>query len=105
MNFLKASVILSFIACLTFTVVCLVMNRFGYEVSDTLIQWFFTVFGVEFAAAAAIRITKYQIKKQEQKDYLESLKANNFDIEKSDIVSTDSNSYDYNDYNGDDYYG
>ena len=102
MNFLKISVISSFIACLIFTVVCLVMNWLGHDVSDTLIQWFFTVFGVEFAATAAIKITKHTIKKKEIEDRLDKIKENNLEVEKSDLNQSDDNDYTYE---GDEYYG
>lgn len=97
MNFLKVSVALALLACLIFTVVVLIMNERGVEVSDTLIQWFFTVFGVEFASTAAIKIAKYRIKKQETEDKIETLKQNDLPIDKTDIGSPESDEYEYDD--------
>jgi hypothetical protein len=107
MKFLTISVILSFLACIAFTVVCLVMTRNGYEVSDSLIQWFFTVFGVEFATAGAIQIVKYRVKKQEVQDYIEELKQNGFELTKTDFKTKNNDDYYYyNDYTeGDDSVG
>ena len=97
MKFLTVSVILSFLACIAFTVVCLVMTRNGYEVSDSLIQWFFTTFGVEFAAAAAIRISKHRIQQTEIDEKLNRIKENGLEVSKSDLKPND-NDYYYNDY-------
>lgn len=86
MKFLTVSVVLSFAACIVFTAVCLVLGCLGYEVSDTLIQYFFIVFGVEFASAAAIQIFKYKIKKQETKDNIDNLKENDLPVEHDDVI-------------------
>ena len=106
MKFLTVSVILSFIACLGFTTVCIILSCLGYTVSDTLIQWFFTVFGVEFATAGAIQIVKYRVKKQEVQDYIEELKQNGFELSKTDFKAKNNDDYYYyNDYEGDDSVG
>ena len=98
MKFLTVSVILSFLACIAFTVVCLVMTRNGYEVSDSLIQWFFTTFGVEFAAAAAIRISKHRIQEVEIDEKINRIKENGLEVSKSDLKASSDNDYYYNDY-------
>lgn len=97
MKFLTVSVVASFLACLAFSVVCIVLSCLGYTVSDTLIQWFFTVFGVEFAASAAIKISKHTIKKQEIKEKVENIKNNNLEVDKSDL-NNNSNSNGFDDY-------
>ena len=93
MNFLKASIILSFASCLIFAGVCIVLNCLGIEVSDTLIEWFFKVFGVEFAAAAAVRMSKYIIEKQKVKDKVALIKENNLEVEKEDLETSKSDQY------------
>ena len=108
MKFLTLSVILSFAACFIFAAVCLVLNCLGYEVSDTLIEWFFKVFGVEFAAAAAIKISNHVIKKDEIKERIRNIKENNLEVEKKDLVVNNQNQgyfYSGNDDYGDEYYG
>jgi hypothetical protein len=103
MKFLTLSVILSFAACLVFAAVCLILNCLGYTVSDTLIEWFFKVFGVEFAAAAAIKISNHIIKKDEIKDRIRNIKENNLEVEKKDLTPSNQNQGYY--YTGDDYGG
>ncbi|MBO7462051.1 MAG: hypothetical protein J6T96_05600 [Bacteroidales bacterium] len=97
MKFLTAAVVVSFVACLIFTAVCIILNCVGYEVSDTLIQWFFTVFGVEFAASAAIKISKHTIKKQEIKEKVENILSNNLELDKNDL-NNNSSSNGFDDY-------
>lgn len=107
MKFLTVSVIASLILCVLFTITVLILNCMGIEVSDTLIQYFFTVFGIEFSATAAIKISKHIVDRQKVKDKIDLLKENNLEIEKSDL-STDENSYDdtvYYDTGDDTYYG
>ena len=94
MNFLKVSVVLSFVSCLAFAVVCIVLNYMGIDISDTLIEWFFKVFGVEFAATASIQIVKYSIKKAQVKDKLSLIKENGLEVEKKDLEVSKSNDYD-----------
>lgn len=110
MKFLTISVIFSFIACLIFTVVIIVCNCLGVEISDTLIQWFFTVFGVEFAAAAAIKISKHTIERQKIKERVQMIKDEGLEVEKSDLSeSTDNEMYydtgEYVDMGGENFYG
>lgn len=109
MKFLTLSVVLSFIACLIFTVVIIVCNCLGVEISDTLIQWFFTVFGVEFAAAAAIKISKHTIEKQTIKERVQMIKDEGLEVEKSDLTDNSDNEmyYDTGEYDmgGEEYYG
>lgn len=44
------TVLLSLLACLLFTSVVILLSIFGVELPDTLIQYFFVVFGTELAA-------------------------------------------------------
>lgn len=94
-------VITDFLICITFTVVVLVFNHKGIEVSDTLIQYFFTFFGLEFGATAAIKITKSVVKAKERSDLVKDIKDNNLEVEKQDITKTE-NEYDYSEG---EYYG
>lgn len=104
MKFLTLSVIASFLVCLIFGTVCIVLGVLGYEVSDTLIRCFFSVFGLEFGAAAAIKISKHQIKKQEVKFGIENMKENNLEITKDDVKIKNTNEFDsydgYDSYDG-----
>ena len=59
MNFLKVLVLASFMVCLLFTAITIVLCCIGIVLPDTLIQSFFTVFGGELGAAALIKIAKY----------------------------------------------
>lgn len=93
MKFLTLSVIISLILCVLFTGVVIALECMGVEVSDTLIQYFFTVFGVEFAATAAIKISKHTIEKQKVKDRLEQIKENNLPLEKEDLKTSDNDDY------------
>lgn len=100
MGFLTLSVCSCFVVLIVYAIVVLVFNFNGIEVSDTLTQYLFTVFGVEFAAAAAIQITKYRIKKNTRDDNVEQLKKNNIPPEKGDVTVTDPGEYDESDYGG-----
>lgn len=93
MKFLTLSVIISLILCVLFTGVVIALECMGVEVSDTLIQYFFTVFGVEFAATAAIKISKHTIEKQKVKDRVEQIKENNLPLEKEDLKTSDNDDY------------
>ncbi len=93
MKFLTLSVIISLILCVLFTGVVIALECVGIEVSDTLIQYFFTVFGVEFAATAAIKISKHTIEKQKVKDKIEQIKENNLTVEKEDLRQDSSDDY------------
>lgn len=97
MKFLTISVIASFAACLIFTAVCFAFVVRGYAVPDTLIECFFRVFGVEFAATAAIKITKQIIKRAEREDKIETLKENDIPITREDVAVSDSDDDDYYD--------
>ncbi len=105
MNFLKVSVCLSFAACLIFTAVCVVLSCLGYAIPDTLIEWFFKVFGTEFACAAGIKLGKYVIERQKIKDRVKLIKENGLEVEKDDLkAESDNNYYDYS-YEGDETVG
>lgn len=93
MKFLTLSVIISLILCVLFTGIVIALECVGIEVSDTLIQYFFTVFGIEFAATAAIKISKHTIEKQKVKDKIEQIKENNLTVEKEDLRQDSSDDY------------
>ena len=99
MKFLTASVVASFVVCLIFAAVCVILGVLGFEVSDTLIRCFFSVFGLEFGAAAAIKISKHQIKKQEIKFGMDNIKENGLELTKDDVKIKNTNELeDYDSY-------
>lgn len=101
MKFLTASVVASFIVCIIFTIVVLVMGAFDIMVSDTLIQYFFMTFGLELGASAAIKITKHVVKKKELEEKINNIKSNGFDLDKNDLNSSDEDDT----FDDDVYYG
>lgn len=93
-------VISDFIICILFAIVVLVYNYKGIEVSDALIQYFYTFFGLEFGATAAIKISKSVIANKEVEERIKKAKENNLPVEKADLKPTDDI-----DYNTGEYYG
>ena len=102
MKSLSRAVIASFLICIAYTVTALIFTVKGYEISETLTQYFFLTFGIEFAATASIKIAKTVIKSRETDERIERIKENNLDVEKTDITQSD-NEYDYD--SGGEYYG
>ncbi|CDC08778.1 unknown [Clostridium sp. CAG:413] len=101
MKFLKRTVVLALIACLLFTVVIIALSVCGVVVPDTLIQYFFIVFGTELAATSFIKIADTVVKRAAVKTKIEDMKKDGITPERSDYkVDSDINSYDYNDYGG-----
>ena len=86
---LTKAVIVSFGACILFTIISIILEICGITLSDTLTQYFFLTFGVEFAATASIKITKHRIKVKE----------------KELGIKTEDNDYDYDEYGGGHFYG
>lgn len=103
MKSLSRAVIAAFTICIAYTITAVVLAVKGIYLPDTLTQYFFITFGVEFAATASIKIAKSVISGKETKDKIERLKENNLPVEKTDV--TQKNSNDYDDYNGGQYYG
>lgn len=101
MKFLTVSVVFSFFSCIAFTVAVIVLETHDVMISDTLIQYFFMTFGLEFGASAAIKIAKYITKKQEVKDKVENIVNNNLPIDKNDLDSSN----DDDDFDDGTYYG
>lgn len=97
MKSLSKAVIASFLICIAYTVTALVMTVKGYELSDTLTQYFFLTFGIEFAATASIKIAKTIIKSKETDERIDKLKQNNLPVEKADLKDSTDNDYDYTD--------
>ena len=95
-------VITDFVLCIIFSIVVLWYNYKGIVVSDTLIQYFFTFFGLEFGATAAIKIVKTVTKAKERRDKIDDIKDNNLTVDKADITQQAT---DYDDYEGGTYYG
>lgn len=102
MKSLSRAVIASFLICIAYTITALVMTVKGYEISDTLTQYFFLTFGVEFAATASIKIAKTVIKSKEKDEQIDRLKRENLPIDKADLKDSDTD-YDYD--GGTQYYG
>lgn len=101
MRFLKKILVFCFASLLIYTVTAIVFQvHTGTELSSTLTERFFTVFGVELAAMAALRISenveKMRQERREEKAQEEAVKVTErkarqrnsptFDIIKSDEV-------------------
>lgn len=97
MKSLSKAVIASFLICIAYTITALIFTVKGYEISETLTQYFFLTFGIEFAATASIKIAKTVIKSKETDERIEKLKQNNLPVEKADLKNSADNDYDYSD--------
>ena len=102
MKSLSRAVIASFLICIFFTITHVILTVKGYEISDTLTQYFFLTFGIEFAATASIKIAKTVIKSKETQEKIDRLKENGLPVEKADLKDSD-NDYDYD--GGNTFYG
>lgn len=66
MRFMKRILVFCFLAMIVFSIIAIVYQCVtGQELSSTLIQWFYTVFGVELAASALLKIA--EIRKEKKK--------------------------------------
>lgn len=74
MKFLKRTVVLALIACLLFTVTVIALSICCVTVPDTLIQYFFVVFGTELAATSFIKIADTVVKRAAVKSKIEDMK-------------------------------
>ncbi len=100
MKFLKRAVVLALLACLLFTVTVIALSICGVNVPDTLIQYFFVVFGTELAATSFIKIADTVVKRAAVKFKIEDMKKDGITPERSDYkADSDINDY-YNDYGG-----
>lgn len=95
MKSLSRAVIASFLICIAYTITALIFTVKGYEISETLTQYFFLTFGIEFAATASIKIAKTIIKSKETDERIDKLKQNNLTVEKSDLKDETETDYDY----------
>ena len=102
MKSLTKAVIASFVICIGYTVTAVILSVRGVYLPDTLTQYFFITFGVEFAATASIKIAKSVIAGRETDERIERIKAENLEVEKKDIAPKDN---DYTDYEGGQFYG
>lgn len=102
MKSLSRAVIASFTVCIIYTVTAVILEIRGVQLSDTLTQYFFLTFGIEFAAAAGIKIAKTVIKNKEMQERIQTLKDEGLPVEKTDLKDG-SEDYDYT--NGGSYYG
>ena len=101
MKSLTKAVIASFLICIGYTVTAVVLAVRGVYLPDTLTQYFFITFGVEFAATASIKITKSIIAGKDTDERIRRAKENNLPVEKSDLRPSDDTDYD----TGGTYYG
>lgn len=97
MKFLSLCVAISLILCVLFTITVLLFSANDLLVPDVLIQYFFTVFGIELGASALIKIAKYVINRKEISDKLKNIKANDLEVDKQDL-KTSNDDYDYQVY-------
>lgn len=103
MKGLTRAVIASFVICIGYTVTAVVLAVRGVYLPDTLTQYFFITFGVEFAATASIKIAKSIIAGRDTDERIRRAKENNLAIDKKDIApNTDT---DFTDYEGGQFYG
>lgn len=102
MKSLSRAVIAAFTICIAYTITAVILAVKGIYLPDTLTQYFFITFGVEFAATASIKIAKSVISGKETKDKIERLKQENLPVEKADVTQKGDN--DFDDYGGQ-YYG
>lgn len=66
MRFMKRILVFCFVVMIAFSIVAVVYQCVtGQELSPTLIQWYYTVFGVELAASALLKIA--EIRKEKKK--------------------------------------
>lgn len=98
MKFLKRTVLLSLLACLLFTAVVILLSIFGVSLPDTLIQYFFVVFGTELAATSFIKIADTVLKRVQVKAKIEDMKKDGITPEREDYRS--DSEFDYNEYGG-----
>ena len=67
MRFMKRVLVFCFLAMIVFSSVAIVYQcTTGQELSPTLVQWFYTVFGVELAASAFLKIAEIKKSKKKQ---------------------------------------
>jgi hypothetical protein len=102
MKSLTKAVIASFLICIGYTVTAVVLAVRGVYLPDTLTQYFFITFGVEFAATASIKIAKSIISGRETDERIRRIKEENLEVDKKDIAPKDN---DYTDYEGGQFYG
>lgn len=101
MKSLSRAVIAAFSVCIIYTITAVILAIKNIYLPDTLTQYFFMTFGIEFAAAASIKIAKSVVKSKETDDKIKRIKDNNLGVEKKDLSQSDN---DY-DYSGGEYYG
>ena len=106
MKGLTKAVIASFVMCAIYAAVAIALTVKGYEVNDTLTQYFYLTFGIEFGAAAAIKIAKHITKETETERRIRRIKREGLPVEKADLKEKTGNTYeDYYDEGDDHIYG
>lgn len=104
-NFLSAMVIASLLLCIIYGVVAIVFQWFrGEEISPTLTEHWFQVFGIEIAGTTLIYIVKrvtsiwrVQDRITMKKEEGFELKESDFDLPSNDSVVFDEDFYDESD--------
>ena len=97
-NFLKNTVIVSLSFCVVYGVIAVIFPAItGSELSPTLTERWFTVFGVELLATMVIQITKLIVDRSKLEHKIKILKENGIEITREDL-DDDSNPYYDNPY-------
>lgn len=93
MKGLTRAVLASFVMCAIYAAVAIALTVKGYELSDTLTQYFYLTFGIEFGASAAIKIAKHITKDVETERRIRRIKREGLPLEKADLKEKTDNTY------------
>lgn len=95
MKFLSLIVIVSIVLCVVGGIVAVIFQAAtGIELSSTLIDRWFTVFGVELGAAALIQITKIITEELKRRNKIEHMAENGIEPQRSDFNNESGGYYD-----------
>ncbi|MBE6311491.1 MAG: hypothetical protein E7080_10650 [Bacteroidales bacterium] len=95
MKFLSLIVIASIALCVIGGIIAVTFQAItGVELSSTLIDRWFTVFGVELGAAALIQITKIVTDELKRRNRVNHMKENGIEPKRSDFNNGENNYYD-----------
>lgn len=104
MKFLSSVVIVSLVLCVIYGITAVFFQAVtGEELSPTLTDKWFTVFGIELLATAIIQITKTIVTNLKMRNKIEYMKQNGLNPKHSDFNSSEDSGYYYNDYSNDCY--
>lgn len=103
MDFLKIIVVLSIVLCIAGGIVSVFFQAItGVELSPTLIDKWYTVFGLELGASALIQVTKIMTDEIKRRNKIKHMKENDIKLERSDF-NNEQNDY-YGGYTNSEYY-